>query len=85
MGSEKPWYVPGKWFVSNYNWAEGVRQQMPNLPKKVEIRDVTLREADDQMGLYLTIKDKVKLALKSSAEPLAAPSGDVQGREEGFR
>jgi isopropylmalate/homocitrate/citramalate synthase len=66
MGSEKPWYVPGKWFVSNYNWAEGVRQQMPNLPKRIEIRDVTLREADDQMGLYLTIKDKVKLALKAS-------------------
>ena len=66
MGSEKPWYVPGKWSVSNYNWADGVRKQMPNLPKKIEIRDVTLREVDDQMGLYLTLEDKVKLALKAS-------------------
>jgi len=62
--SEKPWIVPGKWSVGMYNWADEVRKQMPNLPKKVEIRDVTFREADDQMGLYLTIEDRVKLALK---------------------
>jgi 2-isopropylmalate synthase len=66
MGSEKPWLVPGKWSVSLYNWADEVRKFMPNLPKKVEIRDVTFREADDQMGLYLTIEDRVKLALKTS-------------------
>ena len=70
MGSnssiEKPWFAPGKWFVSSYNWVDEVRKLMPNLPKKVEIRDVTLREADDQMGLYLTIEDRVKLALKAS-------------------
>jgi isopropylmalate/homocitrate/citramalate synthase len=64
MGSEKPWAVLGKWSVGIYNWADEVRKLMPNLPKKVEIRDVTLREADDQMGLYLTIEDRVKLALK---------------------
>ncbi len=66
MASERPWAVPGKWFVSSYNFAEAVRRQMPQLPGKIEIRDVTLREADDQMGLYLTIEDKVKLALKAS-------------------
>lgn len=66
MGSDRPWYAPDKWNVSLYNWADEVRKQMPNLPKKVEIRDVSLREADDQMGLYLTVEDKVKLALKSS-------------------
>ena len=67
MDSKKPWAVPGKWSVGVHNFAEEVRKQMPNLPKKVEIRDVTIREADDQMGLYLTCADKVKLALKSSA------------------
>jgi 2-isopropylmalate synthase len=64
---EKPWFVPGKWCVGIRNWADEVRRQMPNLPKKIEIIDVTLREADDQMGLYLTLEDKVKLALMSSA------------------
>jgi isopropylmalate/homocitrate/citramalate synthase len=62
--NEKPWIVPGKWYMSPYNWEEDVRIQMPNLPAKVEIRDVTFRECDDQMGLYLTIEDRVKLALK---------------------
>jgi isopropylmalate/homocitrate/citramalate synthase len=61
--NEKPWIVPGKWHMSPYNWEEDVRKQMPNLPEKVEIRDVTFRECDDQMGLYLTIEDRVKLAL----------------------
>jgi len=66
MGSDKPWVVPGKWSVGVHNFADAVRKEMPQLPKKVEIRDVTIREADDQMGLYLTIEDKVKVALMSS-------------------
>jgi isopropylmalate/homocitrate/citramalate synthase len=49
--------------MSPYNWEEDVRKQMPNLPEKVEIRDVTFKECDDQMGLYLTIEDRVTLAL----------------------
>lgn len=60
---DKPWIAPGKWHMSPYNWEEDVRKQMPNLPEKVEIRDVTFRECDDQMGLHLTIPDRVKLAL----------------------
>ena len=66
FSAEKPWYAPGKWYMSPYNWEDEVRKQMPNLPKKVEIRDVTTREADDQMGLYLPIEDRVKLALKAA-------------------
>lgn len=70
MGSlpstETPWHVPGKWWMSCHNWATEVRKQMPNLPERVEIRDATFREADDQMGVYLSIDDKVKLALKVS-------------------
>jgi 2-isopropylmalate synthase len=66
MGSERPWQVSGRWFVSLYNYADEVRKSIPNLPKSIEIRDVTYREADDQMGLYLTVEDRVKLALKAS-------------------
>ena len=62
--TDNPWLVTGKWSVSPYNWAEEVRNAMPNLPNKVEIRDVTFREADDHMGMYLTTSDKVRLALK---------------------
>jgi len=60
------WHVPGKWYFSLYNWTDEVRKQMPYLPKTVEIRDATFREADDQMGVYLSIEDKVKMALKVS-------------------
>ena len=43
--NEKPWIAPGKWHMSPYNWEEDVRKQMPNLPEKVEIRDVTFGSA----------------------------------------
>ena len=62
--TDTPWFVPGKWNVSPYNWAEDVREEMPNLPRKVDIRDVTLREGEDQMGFYMTTEQKVEFALR---------------------
>jgi hypothetical protein len=39
-----PAYNPGKWFAGPINFAPAVRAGM-NLPERVEICDVTLREA----------------------------------------
>ena len=61
------WDVEGKWSVSHFGWAEEVRKEMPLLPKKVGIRDVTFREGDDCIGYRVSIKDKIEL-LRLSVE-----------------
>jgi isopropylmalate/homocitrate/citramalate synthase len=53
-----PAYQPGKWFVGSMNFAPEVRQGM-NLPARVEVCDVTLREASQA---YFTEKEYVALA-----------------------
>jgi 2-isopropylmalate synthase len=57
----KPWRIEGKWDVSSFGWAEEIRKEMPFLPKKVGIRDVTFREGDDCIGYRVSIKDKIEL------------------------
>jgi isopropylmalate/homocitrate/citramalate synthase len=57
----KPWDIEGKWSVSHFGWAEEIRKQMPLLPKKVGIRDVTFREGDDCVGYRVSIEDKLEM------------------------
>ena len=57
----KPWNIEGKWSVSHFGWAEDVRKEMPLLPKKVGIRDVTFREGDDCVGYRVSIDDKLEM------------------------
>lgn len=59
--SMKPWDVEHKWCISHFGWDENVRSQMPNLPKKVGVRDVTFREADDCVGCRITVPDKLEM------------------------
>ena len=60
----KPWYVPGKWYTSPLNWEPAVRSQMAGLPKKVLLRDVTMREGEETVGAIISPDDRVDLALK---------------------
>ncbi|HWP60668.1 MAG TPA: hypothetical protein VNL14_22430 [Candidatus Acidoferrales bacterium] len=53
-----PAYRPGQWFVGPLNFAPEVRATM-NLPAKVEICDVTLREASQA---YFTVEHYVTMA-----------------------
>ena len=39
----KPWFVPGKWNVSRYDFQPEVLQQY-HLPARVQIHDCTLRD-----------------------------------------
>ena len=59
----KPWYQPGKWYTSQYNWDEDVRSQMQKLPQRVYLRDVTLREGEETVGAIISPKGRVDLAL----------------------
>ena len=56
-----PWDIEGKWSVSHFGYSAEVRAGMPNLPKKVGIRDITFREGDDCIGLRISVPDKIKL------------------------
>jgi isopropylmalate/homocitrate/citramalate synthase len=60
----KPWYVPGKWYTSPLNWEPAVRSQMTGLPKKVHLRDVTMREGEETVGAIISPDDRPELALK---------------------
>jgi 2-isopropylmalate synthase len=57
----KPWKMEGKWYVSYLGWEEDIRKDMPLLPKKVGIRDVTYREGDDCPGFTLSVDEKMEL------------------------
>ena len=70
-----PWDIEGKWAVSSFGWADEVRKVMPLLPQKVNIRNVTFREGDDQPGFRVSIEDKIEL-LRLWGDPFDHSQGD---------
>jgi len=84
----KPWDIEGKWSVSHFGWSEDVRKEMPFLPKKVGIRDVTFREGDDCVGYRVSVEDKLemlRLAVEMGVEEIdiGGPSMHVHQYEFG--
>jgi hypothetical protein len=84
----KPWDIEGKWSVSHIGWAEDLRKEMPLLPKKVTIRDVTFREGDDCVGYRVSVEDKLemlRLAVEMGIEEIdiGGPSMHVHQYEFG--
>ena len=65
--SATPWDIEHKWSVSHFGFGDEVRKQMPNLPKKVSMRDVTFREGDDCVGYKVSVDDKLEM-LRFAAE-----------------
>ncbi len=53
----------GKWWVSPSNYDEEVRKDFHFAPK-IEILDTTLRDGEQQAGIVLNMKDKIKIAQK---------------------
>jgi len=52
------------WFVSHYNYLQEVWNILPNIdiPKRVLIHDVTLRDGEQQAGIVFRKEDKIKIA-----------------------
>ena len=73
-----PWDIEHKWSVSPHCWDEGIRKNMPNLPKKVLVRDVTFREGDDCVGYNVSVKDKMEM-LRFAVEEFGIKEIDVGG------
>lgn len=56
----------GKWWVSQSNYENEVMSKF-NFPKNIKILDTTLRDGEQQPGIILTRKEKVKIAKKLAA------------------
>jgi len=58
--SREPWKTD-KWFVSPWNFAEPVREQL-HFPKQIKFHDVTLRDGEQQTGVIFTKDEKIRIA-----------------------
>ena len=58
--SQEPWKTD-KWFVSPWNFAEPVREQL-HFRKQIKFHDITLRDGEQQTGVIFTKDDKVRIA-----------------------
>ncbi len=56
------WDVPGRWYVSPYNYDGEVRAVYGDLPESVIVRDVTLAEGPHQSGVRFTLKEMLRIA-----------------------
>ncbi len=56
-----PWDIEGKWSITPFSWNDEIRKSMPNLPKKVVIRDVTFREGEHCIGFKPSLSEKMEL------------------------
>ncbi|MFX1411031.1 MAG: hypothetical protein ACFFA6_11815 [Promethearchaeota archaeon] len=52
-----------KWWVSPLNYSNDLRESF-NLPKKVYVRDSTIREGEETPGVYYTLEQKIEIVEK---------------------
>lgn len=62
MERETKWFN-NKWWISPFNYEEEVLQSF-NLPKKVYVRDSTIREGEETPGIYYNLDQKIKIVEK---------------------
>jgi isopropylmalate/homocitrate/citramalate synthase len=86
--TEEPWKTD-RWFTSPWNFLPEVREAL-DLPPRVQVHDVTLRDGEQQAGVVFTKDDKLRIA-EALAEagvprieaglPAVSPADDAAVRE----
>ncbi len=62
MSEYNRWFTD-KWWISPLNFSENVLNDF-NFPKKVYVRDSTIREGEETPGVYYTLEDKIAIVEK---------------------
>ena len=60
---EKTKWFNEKWWISPFNYNDEVRNSF-NLPKRVYVRDSTIREGEETPGVYYTLDQKIEIVEK---------------------
>jgi len=55
-------YRSSKWWVSPYNFVEDVKKELKNMPEKIKLHDVTLRDGEQTPGVVFNKEDKLEIA-----------------------
>ncbi|MGB9879489.1 MAG: hypothetical protein ACPLRM_01885, partial [Anaerolineae bacterium] len=58
---DRPWMDEG-WWVSPFNFSEPVQAMIGNLPDRVKLHDVTLRDGEQAPGVAFRKDEKVRIA-----------------------
>ena len=62
MEKETKWFNK-KWWISPLNYEDEVIKAL-DIPKRVHVRDSTIREGEETPGVYYTLDQKIKIAEK---------------------
>lgn len=58
---EQPWEQEDKWVVSPVNFLPEVAETMPNIPERVKVSDVSLREAEENVKCGFTMEQRLEI------------------------
>ncbi|MHB8565824.1 MAG: hypothetical protein ACYC7D_05895 [Nitrososphaerales archaeon] len=58
---QQPWRTED-YFVSFYNYLDEIRNQFPDIPKRVKFHDITLHDGQQQANVIFQKQEKLKIA-----------------------
>lgn len=78
-------HFPPHWSVNGYSRSPEIKKRMPNLPERVYIRDVTIREGEEMPLAQMKLEDKLEICKLLSDIGVAEIEVGYVGALEGQR